>query len=212
MSTVRGHFRGAPGGKQVWVRSYQRKSKDADISRRLSGHPLPSVVRFQRRTGQLDSLVQLVESQDIGRSIINAVSAMLLQELESQAGQFSNTGNLASSFYINWVSGDDAEIVSDLPYARTWTHDGNQGSPSAQSIRSWMEGVESFNSKSPRELRNVSWAIRQSMATGTGEGSTGLSVLRRLDPVGERYFDYIAAALRQIEPFVLGIGASFRNL
>lgn len=214
MSTVvRGHFRRNKAGEQIWIRQYVRgTSKDSSIVAPLTRSPLSSTIRFSRRTSNLDALLSIADSGNIGRAIVNAIASNMISELNVQAGKFSNTGKLANSFYVTWIGDSDAEIVSDLPYAKTWIDNSNQGSPSAQSIRSWMVRIDSFSSSSARELRSISWAIRQSMETGSGEGSTGNSVLRSLDPVGERYFDYVSEAMRQVEPFVYSIGASFNNI
>ena len=76
----------------------------------------------------------------------------------------------------------------------------------------WMNYKTSFDDLDEWEMRNVAWAIRRSFITGDGENATGLSVLRQLDPVGERYFDYIQAALDQVTPEIQNMGVALRYI
>lgn len=160
--------------------------------------------------GSLKSLVSASASGGLTHAVVASISERMLQEVEEQARKFEQTGNLAGSFRAEPQGSNSVNIVSDVVYANTWTHGGWQGSPPAQNLMAWMRTVSDFAEMDDRELRDVAWAIRYSFYSGANENSR--STLRRLDPVGERYFDYVQAALDTIEPEVQQMGAAFNYL
>lgn len=198
-TTVRGYFRRTKSGKQIYVRSYTRGTP-GQYSVTLTTSPLHTRASIYRNTDDFDVLVSLAYLNP-GDMIIRELAALAQQKVSESASKFSRSGRLADSFRIEYQVGNRADIVSDLPYAKTWLKEGNVGSPSAQSIRDWMDLVSSYNGNTDSQTRDIAWAIRYSLVHGLGD-ITGLSTLRKLEPIGERSFDYVLDAIRQIEPYI----------
>ena len=137
----------------------------------------------------LDRDVQATFKREIGKHGRDVVRKTL--------DPIKRTGKVAKSFKYKIDSSNNSVIIySDSP-AAAGIQSGIRHTGHTDSLISWLRTKKEHRKKSDKELKKLAFFIRRKINRGDAPGPG--SDLRRLEPQGERKFDYITIAAKQIE-------------
>lgn len=97
------------------------------------------------------------------------------------------------------INGQSVVIYSDNN-AATYLATGFSKAPSTNVLREWMNYKSEFSGLTEKEANRIAFAIRKSILNNSAPGPN--SDIAKLQPVGERKFDYIKLATDQITEMV----------
>jgi hypothetical protein len=157
-------------------------------------------------------IVVLTRPDVLPDAIAESISTRLLEEMKNEARKFQSSGDLVESLELRNMGAGRYRIDSDSVYKLTWLRTENQGIPPVASLLSWMEERGVVAGENQKLKKRTAFAIQRSFATGAGAGSSGLSVLRKLDSSGNRMYDYPRAALESIKPEIRMVGSVFKEI
>jgi len=227
---------GGRGGIESARRAWRRNANKARKAGRTQGDSDNFIqVVFRDESSDvgpnLEALFQMVASGDIVAPIARALAVKTSEYMTQEADEFSNTGELATSFQIREVPRGDGstsfEVFSEIAYAATWTHEegeeGTQGKPPVKNIIDWMLSLDQdwylMDDGEPIEvdlsdygaLNTIAYLIRTYISKGYPPKSGRLYDLSD----GHRMYDYITAAWtrasEEAEDYVQGLGEMIVN-
>lgn len=137
----------------------------------------------------LDGQVKEALAREIGEVGLSVVKDALKP--------IKRTGSLSDSFKYKYDASNNAiTIYSELPAASAIQR-GIKKTGSTQALQEWLRTKPEHRGKSDVELKRLAFNIRRKIERGDSPG-TG-STLRNLAPQGERRYDYLGIATKQLE-------------
>ena len=123
--------------------------------------------------------------EEIGRQGVEAVQKAL--------EPIKRTGKTAESFTYR-ISDNKIEVYSNAPQAETIQSGINK--TTVPGLMEWMQSKPEFSNLTDKEQKSVAFAIRNHMRAGRAPG--GKSTIGKLQPTGQRAYNYTEVAQQQM--------------
>ena len=214
-------FRGVLSSVVSTVREKIRRVRDA-VSR--SSHPAEkpagpgsgavhvSAEGIGHARGTATAIAEITRSGDVGAVVAAEAAQMVADQVRRALQPISRSGTLADSIEWRIEPDGNAIVYSTAPYAAAILSPGaiESGSPSVEALMDWMNYKEEFSGLDANEKRRVAFAIRNAIIARRGPGAG--SDLGRLNPTGQRAYDYVNEALENVGPLLSDAGLAVTRL
>lgn len=177
------------------------RSSDANINSQTrgqgSGMRATLEIKTADATGTAYAAITVYLNQQVQAALAKEIGEFGVQAVRDALEPIKRTGTLQDSFKYRFDSSNNAVVIfSELPQASS-IQTGIRRAGSTQSLQDWLQTKPEHRGKTEAELKRLSFNIRRKIARGDAPGPG--STLRNLSPQGERRYDYLGVATRQIE-------------
>lgn len=149
--------------------------------------------------GKYDAKLAIIFNQVMRRELLEYMGEQALDAVRDALEPISRTGTLRDSFNYEVTGNNTVVIGSNAPQAGSIAT-GIATVPSIENLMDWMLTKAEFSGLNEKERHNIAGGIQRNIASGKSPG--GKSTLRRLNPTGERAYDYFAVAMKDIEEVI----------
>ena len=160
--------------------------------------PLSFGIEYQTSVaaGKYDAKLSIVFNREITRELLDYLGSEGLKAVQDSLEPISRSGRLRDSFSYE-INGLNTVIIgSNAPQAGSIAS-GIVTTPSIQSLMEWMLTKPEFSGMDKKRMRSVAGGIQQSIMNKNAPGKN--STLRRLNPTGQRAYNYFEVAIKDIE-------------